>query len=335
MSKLFGERLWGVELWGGLEAPPLPPLSPNDYYRILFYSPAGDKIAEVSSKTGQNIVNSFDFELNKTGCGSFSITLTRDEIDLRVGDLVEIYLISELFPWYTGYIQQTPETGRTDKIFKYSGYGLVAKLDEIIINTTYAAIETSVIITTILENEIIPKKPEIIENTTKIEVTTFTPTASDFTLTKAKKAISDLVTQAGNYAAGVDEKKEFFFKARLTTIQQAAVKAISKHLEQFNPSQNNSGIINKIYLKTGQAVAGSNYVATINDLTSQTDYGIREDVATLPTTDNSVDALQWGAQLLAEKKDPVITATITGIDILKLREKIKAEGKARILLLKE
>jgi hypothetical protein len=306
----------------------------NDFYKIKFISPEGDLIAQADSRTGKREVSTFDFELNETGCGAFNISITNKDYGLRVGDIVEIYLFDETTPYYTGYIQKIPEEGKTDLLYLYSGYGLIAKLDEIVINSSYAATELSVIVTSILENEILPKKPEIVENTTKIEVTGYTATAHDFSLTKAKKAVFDLVNEAGNWVAGVDELKEFFFKARLTTIQQAAVKAISKHLSQFLPNQDNSGIVNTIYLKIGKATGGSNYISTIEDLPSQSDYGIRENVETAPTTDNSTDAQQWGNRLLTLKKDPIITASITGIDMLFLRERIRAEGKARIILLK-
>lgn len=332
---LWGKYKWGAEIWGGVAAAALPVLEKNNYYKLLFFTPEGDKIGEISSQTGQNVINEFDFELNETGCGAFNISLTQKIFDLRVGDIVEIYLMGELTPYYTGYIQKVPEEGKTDKLYKYSGYGLIAKLDEITINKIYTATEISLIIKNLLDDEIIPKKPEIIKNDAKIDVTTYTPTLNDFTLAQAKTAISNLVNEAGNYVAGVDELKEFFFKARSTAIQQAAIKAISKHLSDFLPNQENTEIINRIYIKIGDMTAGSNYILTVNDLTSQNDYGIREGVETLPTTDNAVDAAQWAAQILALKKDPTITATITNINILFLRERIRAEGKARILLIKE
>ena len=335
MTGLWGLFGWGTSYWGaGAGSGPGAIIDKNDFYKILIYSPEGDLLGQITTKSGQTLLNTLDFELNDTGCGSFNFNLTNDNILIKVGDIIEIYLLGEATPWFTGYIQKVPETGRTDKLYNYKGYGLIAKLDEIVIDEIYSAKELSVIATEILENEIIPKKPEIIENTAKIEVTAYTATALDFTLTKAKKAISDLVNQAGNWVAGVDELKEFFFKARSTVIQQAAVKAISKHLSEFLPNQDNTGIINKIYIKIGKTTAGSNYISVKEDLTSQSDYGIREGVETLPTTDNDTDAQQWANQVLTLKKDPVITVAITGIDILKLRERIRAEGKARIILLK-
>lgn len=335
MADLWGKYLWGEVKWGGEVAAALPVLEKNNYYKLLFFSPEGDKIGEISSQTGQNVVNEFDFELNETGCGAFNINLTQKIFDLRVGDIVEIYLMGEFTPYYTGYIQKVPEEGKTDKLYKYSGYGLIAKFDEIVIDDTYSSQEVSLIIKDILDNQIIPKKPEIIKNDAKIDITTYTVSDYYFNLTSAKKAISDLVDVAGNYIAGVDELKEFFFKARSTAIQQAAIKAVSKHLTDFSPNQENTEIINRIYVKIGDLTAGSNYITTIEDLASQNDYGIREGVETLPTTDNAIDAAQWAAQILALKKDPTITATITNINILFLRERIRAEGKARILLIKE
>ena len=170
---LWGKYLWGSETWGGEEAGPLPPLSPNDYYKIIFYTPEGEKIGEISSQTGQNIINEFDFELNETGCGAFNLTLTQKELDLRVGDIVEIYLMGEFTPYYTGYIQHVPEEGKTDLIYTYTGYGLIAKLDEIVIDEVYTLQEVSVIIKALFDDEIIPKKPEIIKKDSKIEVTTY------------------------------------------------------------------------------------------------------------------------------------------------------------------
>ena len=332
MSKLFGETLFGSELWGGTLGAVIPFVDSGNRFRVLFYNSIGGKIADYNSATGQRIIESIDFELNETGCGAFKIEFTRQPELIAVGDIIEIYLMDDSTPYYKGYVQHIPEDGRTDKSFVYSGFGLIAKLDDIIINTILTSREIGGAITYLLETEILPKQPFILENLSKIELTGLTAQVMDFSLTKAKKAIFDLVNQAGNYTAGVDALGEFFFKARSTAIQQAAVKAVAKHISTFTPSQNNQNIVNKIFINAGVVSAGSNYITYVEDLASQAGYGIKEDVETIPTTTNITDATRWAQRILTDKKDPVITAKITGINILELREKINAEGKARILL---
>ena len=70
----------------------------------------------------------------------------------------------------------------------------------------------------------------------------------------------------------------------------------------------------------------------VEDLASQAIYGLCEDVLTIPTTDNVTDATAYATNQLAKRKDSVITATVSNIDINFLGEKITADGKARILL---
>ena len=304
----------------------------NPHYKILFYDKNGSKTGELTNETAQKIINKFEFELNETGCGAFTISMVKfPKFDIFRNDIIEIYLMDTAALWYSGYIQKIPEAGRTENIFIYSGYGFIAELDTIVANKSYISQELSVIISDLVDVYISPKT-RIIKNVAKIQATTYTAAEMNFEYTKVKKCVYDLVSAAQLWNAGVDEKKEFFYMQRSTAVQVAAVKAIEKHINTFLPKEDVSGIVNKYYIKCGQITAGSNYITTVEDLVSQGLYGLREDTISIATTNNLADAAQWGIGILNLKKDPIITASISNIDITFLGEKIEAKGKARILL---
>jgi hypothetical protein len=302
------------------------------HYKIKFFDKNGSKTGELTNETHQRFINKFDFELNETGCGAFNLILTKlPDFDILRNDIIEIYLMNTATVWYSGYIQKIPEAGRTEQIYLYSGYGFIAELDTIIANKSYTTTELSAAATDLLDTYITPKT-RIKKNIAKIEVTTYTAAELNFEYTKIKKAISDLEEAAQTWVAGVDEAKEFFFKARIDTVQVAAVKAIEKHISSFLPKEDTGGIVNKYYIKSGATTGGSNFIGIVEDAVSQALYGLREDVITIPTTNNATDAAQWATGILNKSKDPKISVSIPDIDITFLGEKIEAKGKARILL---
>ena len=312
----------------------IPPYSnaSNIAYKVKLFDEYGQKYAELSNETDQKLINNISFELLPTGCGAFTINFAiLPSYSIRRNDIVEIYLMGQTAPWYSGFIQNIPEAGRTDNSFVYSGYGFIAQLDTVVANTTYAALEASVMAFNLLSTYAFATT-KIIYNAAKIIASAITVNSSIYDYTKIKKALSDLALQAGDYITGVDEVREFFFKPRDTTIQQAAVKAIEYHVGSFTPSENVSNIVNRYYVKGSAIAGGSNYMTMVEDLASQAIYGLCEDVLTIPTTDNVTDATAYATNQLAKRKDSVITATVSNIDINFLGEKITADGKARILL---
>ena len=301
-------------------------------YKVIIYSIGGTKIGELTSQSEQNILTEVEFELNETGCGAFRFALKEiPGFNIIRNDIVEIYLMDATSPWYTGFIQNLPEIGRTDNIFEYSGFGFIAQLDNIVADKTYSSQEVSMIIKDLLDIYIVPNS-NIIKNDAKIEASTYTVQEANYSKTPIKDAIFDLVKQADGWVAGVDENREFFFKQIDTSIQLAAVKAVEYHVGEFLPSEDISSLKNKLYVNGGAIADGSNYVLTVEDTTSQGKYGVREGVITIPTAVDAADVQAWAERILDELKDPLITAEISNIDIVQLGEKITAEGKARILI---
>lgn len=301
-------------------------------YKVKFIDEGGETYGILTNETEQDLLIDITFELNDTGCGAFSIRLSDiPSFSIKRNDIVEIYAMGDTLPWYTGFIQSIPEEGRTDNIYEYSGYGLIAQLDDITLNESYSVKDVAAIISDILFDYVVINT-SIIINDNKIDTAPYIVNSVDYSLTKVKKAIFDLVQQADGWVAGVDETREFYFKQKTTDIQLAAVKAIEYHIDQFYPKEDVTNIKNRIYVKGGKITNGSNYVLTVEDEDSQDEYGLKEDVMTFPSSDNNTDIKTWADKVLAGLKDPVITAEIKDIDITFLGEKITAEGKARILL---
>lgn len=304
-------------------------------YKIMLYDEYRDKYAELTDQSDQKLISDFTFELLDTGCGAFSINFAElPDYKIERNDVVEIYLMDDTTAWFTGIIQSIPENGRTDNSFVFNGYGLIAQLNDVVTNKNYTATEVSAIIYDLLNTYAFPFT-DIKYNSAKITASAVTTNESNFDYTKVKKAIYDLSAQASDYVAGVDEVGEFFFVPRSTAVQQAAVKAVEYHLDNFTPKEDMSKIANKLYVKCAAVTSGSNYIGYVEDLTSQADYGLKEDVITIPTTTDATDALNFANDVLAKMAEPKITANVSNINITLLGEKINAIGMARILLRKE
>lgn len=315
-----------------ISKPKTPATSKKSQYKIKVFDSNYNKVAEMTNESGQRFLNSFDFELLTTGCGAFKMTLVAvPDFNIARNDILEVYFMNQPDPFYVGFVQSVPEDGRTDKSFSYTGYGFIAKFDDVVVSKTYAATELSAIATDLLESYIIPVA-EVIENPAKITATGITAAALVLDYAKVKKAVFDLGQLADGYLTGVDEFREFFFIPIDDAIQLSAVKAVEKHLTEFTPKEDISRIANKLYIKSGANVDGSNYALTVQDVASQAAYGLKEDVITAPTLTDNVDVGLYAARTLAQRKDPLITASVKNINIMDLAEKIIARGKARILL---
>jgi hypothetical protein len=331
----YGSLYYGSGFYSGwdtnYERPDFPLLSGYGY-NIIFYDRGGAKIGIISSDIKNTVLLNGSFELLTSGCGSFSLELSSLPAALSsvtYNYRVDIHFYNDQNPWFSGYILETSQPGTTEETYKLSGYGFFNQLEDVLINESYSNEYVHDIVkdvmTTYVENN-----TDIVYRASKIEDTTYQIKSVSWERVSAKEVFKQLAEYALGYEFGVDADREFFFREVSTEIQDEAHLFVGKHLNKFVPQVDISGIKNKLYIYGGE-VSGtppSNYLTYVEDTASQSAYGLKEGKLTMPSALDVDDAEQWGNYQLAELKDPVVKATIDGIDIY--QEKIEAVGNARI-----
>lgn len=251
-------------------------------YEIKIYDTSGDKVAELASHIGKVTVNNITFGyLRNGGCADFSFTLSEEYTKATIGYnyRVEICLYSQPNPWFTGFITKLPEKG-TDKIQYYSGFGYVKQLSWIRVNEVDTAEEVAGIIEDTVDNYLVPNT-DIQKNSDKLDTPIYDMVSTIYwERVTALDMFQRLQQLAGDYEFGVDEDRDFYFREIDILIREKFW--IGKHLTEFKASEDQEAIRNKLYVKCGRLTDGSDYVFYVENVASQTAYGLREEVVTAP-----------------------------------------------------
>jgi len=252
-------------------------------YKLEISDTSGNHVATITDQIENVTLTELRFKyLRNGGCSFFSFTLAEPYTTrtIEIGYKVDIYILSHLWPWFKGYIETVPETG-TEKIQKYTGWGYSQRLEQKIINTTKTGMEISEIATSILDSDIIPNYPDITKNTNKIENTGYTIAGTlQFERQKAIDVFKKLAELANDYEFGIDEEGDFYFRANDTVIREYFW--VGKHIGEFKPEKDPKNIVNKWYIYSPPFSDGSSFQITKEDATSQSSYGLREDVVDAP-----------------------------------------------------
>lgn len=337
---LLGRRIFAGHLGAGAAGPVVVsfPNAPGEY-SVKVFNADGTKLAEWGSAVQANPILKLDFELLETGCGSFDMTLAElpAVASLDYGMRVDIHLFNDALPWYSGYINSRPVAGTTATTFVYKGYGFFQQLDTVLVNQTYESLDVALIAKAILQAYIEPST-DILYNSTKITAAGYVATKLRFDNIDAKSAMKKLAEFATGYVYGVDEAREFFFRPVTATINEQARLYVGVHISEYTPTEDLSDLCNYALIKGATMdESGSNILATVQDATSQTTYGKRQKVLSVPAAVSAADATRWGEQEIGRRKDPKRKAQIKG---LKLEypnadgtynvRRIKPDGKAAI-----
>lgn len=297
-------------------------------FKLKFYNTSDVKIGELGSDIKTGKVIDISFELRVLGCGAFSFILD-DEPSFTIGfrTRVDIHPYFDESPWFTGFIQTIPQTGQK-KPFEYTGFGFFDQLDWITITQSYSSDDVTDIVKDIIQNYVAPST-QIIYNAAKIEATGYTVNSIDFDHAFAKDAIQTLADMAQDFEFGVDDSREFYFRAIDTNVNYSYW--IGKQFQNAEIEEDPFSVRNKLYIKMGEIQAGgSNIIGSVQDDPSISTHGLREDIVTVPESLNAADATRWANLILSEKKDPAIKARILNIVFDETKAKIIAKGKARI-----
>jgi hypothetical protein len=303
-------------------------------YKIIFYNRLGEKQYEVSSEIEKSILLNASFELLTNGCGTFGLMLSEIPVEITgmiYGWRVDIYLYGDSNPWYSGYILKFPQSGSTKIVYEYEGFGFYNQLDDVYIQASHTNKQVSTIVD-LLVRTIIEPYTDIVYHAANIQDTDYEIQSIRWDHVSAKDVMKELSELAGGFLFGVDEHRRFFFRAKDTSINENARFWVGKHLETFIPDADYDKIKNRLHIYAGIVTGGegtkTNYIYTVNDNASQALYGIKAEKLTIPSALDNTDATQWGNYKLTEKKDPIQTAKVTGIEIF--QKKIEAIGKMKV-----
>ena len=326
------KRLVGIEIGK-------PEFAPADLelkgFKIKFYDTLDNKLYELGTDVKHGRIASANFELMDFGCGTFSFVLDDDPpFDLTYRTRVDIHLYFDEVAWFTGFVQTIPQPGQK-KPFEFSGFGFFEQLDWVTISESYKDQDVADIVKDIVQNTVAPNT-QIIYNASKIEATGYTVNSIDFYLSFAKDAIQSLADIAQGFEFGVDNVREFYFRA-IDTDPKYHLWA-GKQFQNIQIEENPFSVRNKLYIKVGLIQGegygyikeGSNCIGSVSDTDSIAAYGLRENVVTAPDILDIDDATRWAEMVLAEMKDPEVRAKISNIMLDKNKTKIDAEGKVRV-----
>lgn len=239
-------------------------------YILKIYNTAGAKVAEISGDYQNVTLTKLEFTLLKQGgCGAFSFTLAEPytqaviDKDYRVG----FYFFSRAEPWFTGKILRKPIEG-TKKEMTYSGWGYFNELEKKIINTEITPGQNiTTAVETILGTDIVPYT-SILKNASLLEqVAGHTLVATiDVNDEYAKWVFDRLSELAVDYKFGVNADREFYFQPIDTSVKEYW--HIGKHLTDFEPEEDPSGIVKKVIAVCDPQLFSDGYELKV---TSQTD----------------------------------------------------------------
>lgn len=252
-------------------------------YEIRIYNTSGTKVAEIVGDMQDTTLESLEFELLRNGgCGAFSFILAEEFTTATIdyNYKIEICCYTQPNPWFTGFITEVPKKG-TDTAWRYAGYGYFKQLDFVRVSSDDTTLEDVATKATGFLDTYVTPNTDIVKDTDKIETVSYTTTGNyKWERITARTCFERLTELATDYEFGVDEELDFYFRAIDTTVLDRFW--IGKHLTEFHPSEDQSDLCNKLYIRCGRLTDGTDYVLYRENAASQSTYGLREDVVRAP-----------------------------------------------------
>jgi hypothetical protein len=247
-------------------------------YKIVVSDRAFNVIREI-----QDICEDISWSYNRIGgCGpfSFNVPIRFCQETFFGGNFnIKIYIknesTNEYDLWYQGRIDNKIHNvrGKTETI-AIRGNGYQGQLKDIIVNRSYTSNEVSVIVKSLLDNDI-TANTDISYSAGDLTATGFTPDSIDFNYKDGLDCFETLANLVGGREWGVDEDRKFYFKTRSSTVGLRF--PLNKDVLSWSNDSTASEIINRIQIVGGD-VSGSPYTATFNDTASQAKWGRRDKV---------------------------------------------------------
>ena len=286
---------------------------PNQF-TVIAYAENGTKTAFFGSGIENNTLSKLSFEISSTGCGSCELVfkVLPKNSEPTYMQRIDIFLLGDELPWYSGYIITRPIEGTTETEFKFVAHGYYNRLETLVLFETYQNMDPGDIVRDIA------RKAEhthgLVYNPIKIANAGYTVTKLVFDGVTVKEALATLSDFAVDFVYGVDEYRSLYFQPREKRINEEARLTVGKHLSKYIPSWNTEKIYNWARIKGGNIDDdGEQWLCVVQDEESISKYGKRDKVLTLPSAYEVGDARRWGENQLAQFKGPVRSAKVSGV----------------------
>jgi hypothetical protein len=257
----------------------------------------------------EDLTENLDFEYNRIGgCGSFEMEVMRkfgDSSRFEADDDIRLYVKAvsngSYQLMYRGYVDNfTPTAEAPRERWIIRGQGYVGQLNRVIVTATYQNVPVEVIIKSILDNYVVGKAGiDITYLAADIENTGLVVSEISFddTVTDIIQKLSDLV---GQREWGVDENARFFFKQRSNNITH--ILQLGMDLETYEVKDDWESIANRIEIRGGRISSTNNsiYSLTVNNVPSQTAFGLRAKIYNNSSIKNDTDGNRYGQAILQE-----------------------------------
>lgn len=285
-------------------------------YTVYAYNKNGIRTASFGSGAEENALASLSFSITSTGCGDCTLTFRKlpDNTELDYMQRIDIHLFGDKQPWYSGYILQRPVSGTTEETFTFKGHGYYNRLEDICIFQTYENMDPGAIVRDIAQKA--EKAGALVYSAVKVVDAGYTITKIVFDGTSVKDALKTLSEFAIDYVYGVDEYRQLYFKPRNTRINEEARLTVGRHVGSYTPTWDASKVVNWARIKGGNVDdSGEQWLCTVEDKESQTTYGLRQAVWSLPEAYSVADATRWGESKLATVKAPTKSAKVSSVNL--------------------
>lgn len=274
----------------------------------------------------QDIASNISWSYNRIGgCGSFSFDVPIrfcEETFLGGNFNVKIYIknyttgVYDL--WYQGRIEDKGHNVRgVDEKISVRGNGYQSQLKDIYVDRDYSSDEASVIITDILDNDIVPNTDISYTYSGNIEATSFTFDTLEVNK-DAQDAISTIADVVGSREWGVDANRNFYFRQRSSSVGFRF--PIDDKVLQWNNDTSSVDISNRVIIIGGD-VSGSPFTRVVNDTVSQHKWGRRDKVVQNSSIVTNDVADQFALSIFADSNDITRRARL---DLL-LKQQIEAD----------
>lgn len=255
----------------------------------------------------QDIASNISWSYNRIGgCGRFSFDVPIrfcEETFLGGNFNVKIYVKNQTANtfslWYQGRIENKSNRvkGASEKI-TVSGNGYQSQLKDIYVDRDYTSDEASVIVKSVLDNDIVPN------TNIAYDIGDLTATSFTFDTLKLNKdaldAVQTIAGVVGSREWGVDAERKLYFKARSATVGFRF--PIDDNVINWDHNTSSSDIINRVIIIGGD-VTGSPFTRVVNNTASQQKWGRRDRVVQNSAIVTNAVADQYAASIFADLND--------------------------------
>ncbi len=264
-----------------------------------------------------DIIQGLRWDYNRIGgCGNFSFSVPIrfcESVQLGGNFNIKIYIrnTSNTFDLrYQGRIENRGNDVRHDgENITINGTGYQSELADIYVDRDYTSTEISVIVKSILDNDITPNT-NITYSAGDLTATSFTPDSLSFN-TDALSAMQTLADIVGSREWGVDKDRKFFFKQRSSSVGFRY--PLGGKVTSFKFDTSSRDIVNRVVV-TGGDVSGSPFTRVVNDAQSQLKWKRRDKVVQNSAITTNAVADQFADAIFTEFSDVVRKAQVEILD---------------------